>query len=107
PVGHLVLPGKSGGADPRRVREAPAPARRNQPQALGLVKLLDHAVSHASTLASRAWPMTFNPEGMDLRPCRPPALSTKLVVDVNEPNGGSHASPRLSRFRAEGLGRST
>jgi hypothetical protein len=65
------------------------------------------AVHHGSTLASRAWPVTFNPGGMDFRPCRPPAPLTRLVVDVNKPSGGSHASPRLPRPRAEGLGRST
>jgi len=37
----------------------------------------------------------------------PPALLTRLVVEVNEPSGGSHASPRLSRSRTEGLGRSS
>ena len=36
-----------------------------------------------------------------------PAVLTKLVVEVNEPSGGSHASPRLPRSRAEGLGRSS
>jgi hypothetical protein len=42
------------GAEPALISDAADPARRNKPPALGLVKLLDHAVSHGSTLAS--WP---------------------------------------------------
>jgi hypothetical protein len=51
--------------------------------------------------------MTFHPDGMDLRPWRQPALLTRLVAEVSEPSGGSHASPRLPRSRSEGLGRSS
>src|SRR5512140_3434419 len=29
--------------------------------------------------------MTFNPDGMDLRPCRRPAVRTRLVLAANEP----------------------
>ena len=96
-----------GRPEPALVSDAADPARRNQPQALGLVKLFDHAVSHGSTLASWAGAVTFNPDAMDFRPCRQPAVLTKLVVEVNKPSGGSHASPRLPRSWAEGLGRST
>src|SRR6185437_11285067 len=101
PVVPPVIHGQHDRAEPALVSDAADPARRNQPQALGLVKLLDHAVSHGSTLASWAPAMTFNPDAMDLRPCRQPALLTKLVVEVNKPSGGSHASPRLPRSRTE------
>ena len=107
PVVPPVVHGQDGRAEPALVSDAADPARRNQPQALGLVKLLDHAVSHGSTLASWAGAVTFNPDAMDFRPCHQPAVLTKLVVEVNEPSGGSHASPRLPRSRAQGLGRSS
>jgi hypothetical protein len=29
--------------------------------------------------------MTFNPDGMDLRPCPPSALMTRLAMERNEP----------------------
>jgi len=29
--------------------------------------------------------MTFNPASTDLRPCRQPALATKLIPELNEP----------------------
>ena len=76
----LVVHRQHGRPEPALVGDAADPARRNQPQALGLVKLFDHAVSHGSTLAPAAAAMTFNPAGMDLRPCRQPALLTRLVV---------------------------
>jgi Alcohol dehydrogenase GroES-associated len=28
--------------------------------------------------------VTFNPAGTDLRPCRPPGLRARLVIEVNE-----------------------
>src|SRR6185312_13209685 len=85
PVVPPVVHRQNGRAEPALVSDAADPARRNQPQALGLVKLFDHAVSHGSTLASWAGAMTFNPDGMDLRPCRQLALLTRLVVEDNKP----------------------
>src|SRR6266568_537198 len=81
----LVVHRQHGRAEPAGVRDAADAARRDQPQALDLVKLFDHAVSHGSTLASWAGAVTFNPDGMDLRPCRQPARLTRLVVEVSEP----------------------
>jgi hypothetical protein len=48
PVVPPVVHRQHGRAEPALVSDPADPARGNQPQALGLVKLLDHAVSHGS-----------------------------------------------------------
>ena len=121
PVVPLVVHRQHGRAEPALVSDAADPARRNQPQALGLVKFVIggqpwlnlpgspvgyHDRRGAATSIGPG--MTFNPDGMDLRPCRPPAARRRgWLLELERSSGGSHASPRLPRSRAEGLGRSS